>query len=178
MKYRVIRQAEPATFILQSAGDKEGRSGKLTLSFEELEAISLVNIENLTQRVAAEQMHVSQPTFNRILNRAYKKIAQFLVNGHKLEIIGGNYVLAQRRFLCSDCKADWGIPYGTPRPAQCPYCGSTNLHRHPDDTGARHRGGRGGGRGRGGGMGRGGGQGHGGGHGRGGGQGIYGPNSF
>ena len=175
MKYKVIREAKPAIFVYQSMGDDQDRKGEINLNFEELEAIALVNLENLDQRAAAEQMQISQPTFNRLLNHAYKKIAQFLVSGEKLKIVGGNYMLAQRRFLCYDCQADWGVPYGTPRPAQCPQCGSTNIHRHPDDTGARHRGGRG----RGGGMG-GGGAGRGGGRGgRGGaGQGMQGPNRY
>ncbi|MHA1129388.1 MAG: hypothetical protein ACTSQI_10690 [Candidatus Helarchaeota archaeon] len=84
---------------------------------------------------------------------------------------------AQRRFLCYDCNRDWTVPYGTSRPDRCPYCGSTNIHRHPDDQGARHRGGRG----RGGGMGRGptmggAGYGRGRGAGRAPGSGMYGPN--
>jgi predicted DNA-binding protein (UPF0251 family) len=170
MRIRVIQQAEPATFVFQPIGDDQDRKDIINLTFEELEAISLVNLKELAQRDAADNMHISQPTFNRLLSSAYKKIAHFLVNGKKLMIQGGNYMMAQeeRRFLCYDCRAEFGAPYGTPRPNKCPQCGSTNIHRHPDDTGARYRGGRG--------MGGAGGRGAGRGGGRGRGQGMYGPN--
>ena len=46
----------------------------------------------------------------------------------------------QRKFECYDCKHEWGEPYGTGRPARCPKCESTNIHRHPDDRGGRGRG--------------------------------------
>ena len=46
----------------------------------------------------------------------------------------------QRKFECHDCKHDWGEPYGTRRPAQCPNCKSTNVHRHPDDKGRKGKG--------------------------------------
>ncbi len=85
-------------------------------------------------------------------------------------------MIAQRRFLCYDCNRDCSVPYGTPRPNNCPHCGSTNLHRHPDDQGARHRGGRGRGRGGGGRGGAMGGAGRGGGQGAG--RGMYGPNQY
>ena len=163
MKYRVVREASPATFIYQPTGEEEDRTEEINLTFEELEAVALINLDNLSQRDAADNMSISQPTFNRLLNGAYQKLTQFLVSGKRLRIEGGNYMIAQseRFFLCYNCQAEFSVPYGTPRPTNCPNCNSTNIHRHPDDTGARHRGGRGqgGGRGRGGGYGGGRGQG-------------------
>ncbi len=164
MKYRVVRETRPATFVYQPIGDEEDRTEEINLTFEELEAITLINLDFLSQRDAADNMSISQPTFNRLLNGAYRKLTQFLVSGKILRIEGGNYMIAQteRYFLCYDCKAEFSVPYGTPRPANCPNCNSTNIHRHPADTGARHRGGRGPGGGRGqGGRGYGGGRGRG-----------------
>jgi len=44
-----------------------------------------------------------------------------------------------RKFTCYGCGHVWGVPYGTPRPAACPQCKSTNIHRAADDRGyARH----------------------------------------
>jgi uncharacterized protein len=33
-----------------------------------------------------------------------------------------------RHFTCYDCKHEWDIPHGVPRPQECPKCGSTNIH--------------------------------------------------
>jgi predicted DNA-binding protein (UPF0251 family) len=43
---------------------------------DELEAIKLHDVDDLEQIESAKKMNVSQPTFGRILDRAYKKIAE------------------------------------------------------------------------------------------------------
>ncbi len=53
---------------------------KVELRADELEALKLSNIDGLTNIQAAEKMWVSAPTFNRILNSAYRKITDALVN--------------------------------------------------------------------------------------------------
>ena len=54
-----------------------------------------------------------------------------------------------RKFVCYDCEHKWEEPRGTGRPEKCPKCGSTNIHRAPEDRG-RGQGGRGKNQGRGG----------------------------
>lgn len=56
------------------------------ISVEELEALRLKNIEDLDQIEAAEKMHTSQSTFQRILSSAYKKISKALVEGKAIKI--------------------------------------------------------------------------------------------
>jgi len=58
----------------------------IALSIEELEAFRLRHINNLEQTAAAEKMHTSQSTYQRILNTAYKKIADALINGKAIKI--------------------------------------------------------------------------------------------
>ena len=48
-----------------------------------------------------------------------------------------------RKFVCYDCKHKWEIPHGAVRLIKCPKCGSTNIHRAPEDRGYSRRGGRG-----------------------------------
>lgn len=44
-----------------------------------------------------------------------------------------------RKFTCYGCGHVWKVPYGTLRPAACPECKSTNIHRAEEDRGyARH----------------------------------------
>jgi len=59
---------------------------EITLDPDEFEAIKLHDNDNLNQTDAAKEMQISQPTFARILNRAYKKIAQAFVEGHAIRI--------------------------------------------------------------------------------------------
>jgi len=57
------------------------------LTTEEMEAYRLRHINDLDQREAAEKMHTSQSTYQRILYSAYKKIADALINGKAIKII-------------------------------------------------------------------------------------------
>ena len=59
----------------------------ISLTFEEMEAIRLYEFQNLDQKESAEKMETSTSTFQRILNSAYKKIADALINGKAIEII-------------------------------------------------------------------------------------------
>ena len=61
----------------------------INLNLDELEAIRLVDLENLSQIKAAQKMKVSQSTLQRILNLAHQKTAQALVEGRAIELKGG-----------------------------------------------------------------------------------------
>lgn len=57
------------------------------LTREEVEAVRLKNINHLDQYACAIRMRTSPSTLQRILARAYEKIADALVNGKAIEII-------------------------------------------------------------------------------------------
>ncbi len=59
------------------------------LSLDEFEAIRLADLEKLKQVDAAQLMHVSRPTFSRIVASARKKVADGLVNIKVIRIEGG-----------------------------------------------------------------------------------------
>lgn len=59
---------------------------EVTLAPDELEAIKLHDVNRLEQKKAAKKMKISQPTFARTLDRAYKKIADALINGKSVRI--------------------------------------------------------------------------------------------
>lgn len=56
------------------------------LTHEEVEALRLKNIEELDQIEAAEKMHTSQSTFQRILSSAYKKVSVAIIKGSAIKI--------------------------------------------------------------------------------------------
>lgn len=57
------------------------------LSIEELEACRLSHIDQLGQIEASKKIKTSQSTYQRILQSAYQKIADALVNGKAIKII-------------------------------------------------------------------------------------------
>lgn len=59
----------------------------IELTTEEIEAYRLRHINDLEQQKAADKMHTSQSTYQRILYSAYKKIADALINGKAIKII-------------------------------------------------------------------------------------------
>ncbi len=64
------------------------------MTYEEFEALRLVDHEGLTQEEAGKRMGVSRGTVWRALSSARKKVAQMLVEGRELVILpqGGNEV--------------------------------------------------------------------------------------
>jgi len=64
----------------------------IVLTVEELEALRLVDLEDLTQEEAAAQMGVSRKTLWNDLQQARKKVVNALVNGCAIRIQGGNYI--------------------------------------------------------------------------------------
>lgn len=67
------------------------------MSADEYEAYRLTEYEGLSQEEAAGRMGISRGTLWRILQSAKKKLAKMIVEGQKLQIIGGNYVVASNR---------------------------------------------------------------------------------
>jgi Predicted DNA-binding proteins len=82
--------------------------GTVTLTVEELETVRLCDLEGLDQEAASLSMNVSRATLQRILYQARKKVAEALCAGKTIEIVGGNYELAERpcgcRQKCANCR--------------------------------------------------------------------------
>ena len=72
----------------------------VALTFDEIEAVRLADLEMLDQDTAAERMEISRATFQRILHSAHRNIADALINGKIIEIKGGKYVVADNHCQC------------------------------------------------------------------------------
>lgn len=59
---------------------------EIVLLPDELEALKLHDVDGLEQVPASKKMAISQPTFARILDSAYKKLAQALIQGKAIRI--------------------------------------------------------------------------------------------
>jgi len=59
---------------------------EISLTPDEIEAISLADYEELYHEEAAMKMKISRQTFGRILNEAHRKVAECLLKGKALKI--------------------------------------------------------------------------------------------
>ena len=123
-KYRRV-EFEPQITYFKPAGIPKCKLQELILNVEELEAIRLKDKEGLEQEECAERMHVSRPTFQRILMSARAKIATAIIEGKAIRIEGGNYRLAREMIKCAACQYEFSIPLGCgyrQRLVKCPQC--------------------------------------------------------
>ena len=67
------------------------------LSFDELEAIRLIDNEEMEQTKVAKKMKISQSTLSRLLKSGRKKIADALINGKSIKIQGGDFKMQTPR---------------------------------------------------------------------------------
>ncbi len=100
---------------------------KLVLTYDELEALRLADLEGLYQEDAAARMQISRQTFGNIVKTAHRKVADALVNGKAIRIEGGVCSVAKKEvFICDDCSHTWE---GDAVNGSCPKCKSGNLAR-------------------------------------------------
>jgi predicted DNA-binding protein (UPF0251 family) len=76
---------QPAARVFQPEPPSPG--DPVYLEFAELEAMRLVDLENLSQEEAGESMGVSRGTIWRLLNGGRMKVAHALTEGRRLEIV-------------------------------------------------------------------------------------------
>ena len=69
--------------------DESEPSEEVILSIDEYEAFRLLDGENLTQEECAARMNIARTTVTAIYDSARKKIADVIVNGKRLLIVGG-----------------------------------------------------------------------------------------
>ena len=99
---------------------------QILLSLDEYEAIRLSDFYGMSQEEAAMEMEISRPTFTRLIEKARKKMADFLINGKLLSLEGGNIHFKNNIILCENC----GSRFNTmilDSFDKCPHCNSDKL---------------------------------------------------
>ena len=64
------------------------------ISYEEAEAVRLIDVEEKDQKGVAKKMKISQPTLSRLLKSGRKKLAKAIIKGQAIKIHGGNFQMA------------------------------------------------------------------------------------
>ncbi|MDD5431522.1 MAG: DUF134 domain-containing protein [Candidatus Omnitrophica bacterium] len=99
-KYRIVR-LDPRISQFSPRG-RPGRPDEINLTMDEFEAIRLADYMGISQKEASKSMRISQQTFSRVLKKARKLVANFLINGTIIKIQGGQYVISSRDDLLKD----------------------------------------------------------------------------
>ena len=99
---------------------------QVLLTLDEYEAFRLADYLGMSQLEAAEEMEISRPTFTRLIEKARKKIADFIVQGKVLSIEGGNIHFRRNIIKCLDCGHMFQINMSESL-VECPNCKSKNL---------------------------------------------------
>ena len=86
---------EPDVTYFKPAGVRMINLEESILTVDEFEAVRLKDLGGLDEKTAAKKMNISQPTFNRLVSSARKKIADAIVNGKAIKIFGGTYKLSK-----------------------------------------------------------------------------------
>lgn len=97
----------PESDLFGPFGNESEEKKMIIMSVEEYEAIRLIDLEEMTQEECAIKMSVARTTIQRIYNDARKKLADALVNGQMLQIMGGDYQLCEKpstEFGCPRCR--------------------------------------------------------------------------
>lgn len=77
---------DPEVYYFKPQGIPLRQLEEMVLERDELEAIKLHDVDCLDQIESSKRMDISQPTFGRILDKAYKKIAEAIVFGMAIKI--------------------------------------------------------------------------------------------
>ncbi len=118
---------EPPLFSeFKPLGMKGQELEQILLTLDEFEAFRLADYIGLSHAEAAEEMGISRSTFSRLIEKARKKIADFIILGKLLTIDGGRVHFRNNIIRCQKCGHMFRINISNTI-SECPACHSKNL---------------------------------------------------
>jgi predicted DNA-binding protein (UPF0251 family) len=111
-------ETEPGVTFFKPRGTPLRNLEQMVITVDELEAMRLADLLEMTQEEVAQKMQVSRPTVTRMLARAHRAVADALVHGKAICIEGGDYRLGQQ---CEAC-GQWTEAGAGLGPAECCNC--------------------------------------------------------
>jgi predicted DNA-binding protein (UPF0251 family) len=79
-------QGVPQAFFYKPQGIPLRQLEIVNITLEEFEALRLRDVKKLQQEQCAQEMHISQSTFQRIITQAHNKISYAIVHGIAIRI--------------------------------------------------------------------------------------------
>ncbi len=99
---------------------------QIQLALDEFEAFRLADYIGLSHAEAADEMGISRPTFSRLIEKARKNIADFIIQGKLLTIEGGSVHFRNNIIRCQSCGHMFRINISNTI-SECPACHSKQL---------------------------------------------------
>ena len=99
---------------------------QIILTLDEFEAFRLADQLGFSHALAADEMEISRSTFSRLIEKARKKIADFIIQGKSLTIGGGTVHFRVNIIQCQDCEHMFKINFEQSI-AECPSCQSEKI---------------------------------------------------
>lgn len=99
---------------------------QIVLTLDEFEAFRLADQMGLSHAMAADEMEISRSTFSRLIEKARKKIADFIIDGRLLTIEGGSVHFRINIIHCQECKHLFKMNFEQ-EITECPACHSTKI---------------------------------------------------
>jgi len=124
-KNRIVNQP-PIISEFKPVGLASRFLNEITITLDEYEAIRLADFMQLSHDEASLEMDISRPTFTKLLERARKKLAEFIVSGKKLRIVNGNIHFRKNIYKCLNCEQMFVIEISE-TVSLCPSCHSVNI---------------------------------------------------
>jgi predicted DNA-binding protein (UPF0251 family) len=99
---------------------------QIVLTLDEFEAFRLADQLGFSHAMAAEEMKISRSTFSRLIEKARKKTADFIMHGRMLIIEGGSVHFRINIIHCEECKHFFRMNFEQDI-KECPECHSTRI---------------------------------------------------
>ncbi len=99
---------------------------RIQLALDEFEAFRLADHIGLSHAEAADEMGISRPTFSRLIEKARKNVADFIIQGKLLTIEGGSVHFRNNIIRCQSCGHMFRINISNTI-SECPACHSKQL---------------------------------------------------
>jgi uncharacterized protein len=124
-KKRIVNKP-PLYSSFKPTGVMKSGLAQISFTLDEYEAVRLADYLRLEHEAAAVEMEISRSTFTRLLERARRKVAAFLIEGKELCIEGGSIHFRDNLIRCLSCGRIFNTGF-EPGLSVCPSCGSENL---------------------------------------------------
>jgi len=122
---RIVNEP-PLYSHFRPTGVKGEDAKEIILTLDEFEAFRLADQLGHSHAHAAGEMDISRPTFSRLIARARKKIADFIIQGGVLRIGGGSVHFRVNILQCRDCGHLSKVKL-TEDVSECPECQSEAM---------------------------------------------------
>ena len=99
---------------------------QIILTLDEFEALRLADQLGFSHALAADEMEISRSTFSRLIEKARKKVADFIIQGRLLTIEGGTVHFRVNIIECKDCGHMFKINFEQ-HITECPVCQSKKF---------------------------------------------------